>query len=260
MRVHRTAVAWCVVIGAMAASGDALATSRDQAQQRHGRDSVRKSAPAGQQAHATSHRATSRLRTARRSQARLAATPASNGGISCVPYARAVTGMQVSGNGGDWWSNAAGLYDRGQRPEPGSVMAFRATGGMTRGHVAVVRHIVGPREVRIDHANWGGPGIRRGSVMQNISVIDVSDANDWSEVRVQSGTNDNAFGRVYPTYGFIYNRPDDGVNTGTAYAGMQLHRSTRYEQLAEMPDGQSSRGYSLQGLAPLRTAQARTAR
>ena len=141
----------------------------------------------------------------------------------------------------------------GQYPHQGS-------GGMSRGHVAVVRHVVGPREVRIDHANWGGPGIRRGSVMQDVSVIDVSATNDWSEVRVQSGTNDNAFGRVYPTYGFIYNRPDDGVNTGTAYAGMQLHRSTRYEQLAEMPDGQASRGYSLQGLAPLRTAQARTTR
>lgn len=249
-------MAWCVVIGAMAASGDALATSRDQAHQRQGRDAARKATPAAQQSHATPHRATSR----RRSHARLAAAPAASGGISCVPYARAVTGMQVTGNGGDWWTNAAGLYDRGQRPESGAVMAFRATGGMSRGHVAVVRHVVGPREVRIDHANWGGPGIRRGSVMQDVSVIDVSATNDWSEVRVQSGYNDNAFGRVYPTYGFIYNRPDDGVNTGTAYAGMQLHRSTRYEQLAEMPDGQSSRGYSLQGLAPLRTAQARTTR
>ncbi|WP_236552590.1 CHAP domain-containing protein [Belnapia sp. F-4-1] len=258
--MHRTAMAWCVVAGALAASGDAMAAQRDQAQQRPGRDTVQKVGIAAHQAHAVRHRAASRLRTARRSQVRLAAAPAESGGISCVPYARAVTGMQVSGNGGDWWSNAAGLYDRGQRPEPGSVMAFRATGGMSRGHVAVVRRVVAPREVRIDHANWGGPGIRRGSVMQDVSVIDVSHANDWSEVRVQSGYNDNAFGRVYPTYGFIYNRPDDGVTAGTAYAGMQLHRSARYEQVAEMPDGHGARGYSLQGLAPLRTAQARTAR
>ena len=131
---------------------------------------------------------------------------------------------------------------------------------MTRGHVAVVRRVVAPREVRIDHANWGGPGIRRGSVMQDVSVIDVSDMNDWSAVRVQSGRDDSAFGRVYPTFGFIYNRPDDSANTGTAYAGLQLRRSTRYEQLAEGPEAGSARGYQLQGLAPLRNAQAAASR
>lgn len=257
MRVNRTAVAWCVAIGALAASGDAMAARRDQVQQRPGPDPVGKVGMAAPQVQAVPHRTANRHRAARRSHAHLAAA---TGGISCVPYARAVTGMQVYGNGGDWWGNAAGLYDRGQRPEPGSVMAFRATGGMSLGHVAVVRRVVGSRELRIDHANWGGPGIRRGSVMQDISVIDVSRANDWSEVRVQSGFNDKAFGRVYPTYGFIYNRPDDGPTSGTAYAGLQHQRSVRYEQLAEMPDGPGARAYSLQGLAPLRTAQARAAR
>ncbi|MBL6077565.1 CHAP domain-containing protein [Belnapia sp. T18] len=237
-----------------------MATQRDQAQQRPGPDAVPKVGMTAHQAYVVPHRATSRLHTARRNQVRLAAALAESGGISCVPYARAVTGMQVSGNGGDWWSNAAGLYDRGQRPEPGSVMAFRATGGMSRGHVAVVRRVVAPREVRIDHANWGGPGIRRGTVMQDVSVIDVSDRNDWSEVRVQSGRDDSAFGRVYPTYGFIYNRPDDGANTGTAYAGLQLRHSTRYEQVAETLEGYGARAYSQQGLVPLRSAQARTAR
>ena len=254
MQVNRTAVAWCVAFGALAASGDAMAARRDQAQQRPGGDPVRQVGMAAPQAPAVSYRPSGRHRTARRS---IAATA---GGISCVPYARAVTGMQVYGNGGDWWGNAAGLYDRGQRPETGSVMAFRATGGMSLGHVAVVRRVVGPRELRIDHANWGGPGIRRGSVMQDVSVIDVSRANDWSEVRVQSGFNDTAFGRVYPTYGFIYNRPDDGAPSGTAYAGLQRQRGPRYEQLAEMPDGGGARAYSLQGLAPLRIVQARATR
>ncbi len=251
-------MAWCMAIGALAASGDAMAARQDQAQQRPGRDPVRKVGMAAPAAQAVPHRAARHLRSNRHTHARLASTGES-GGISCVPYARAVTGMQISGNGGDWWTNAAGLYDRGQRPERGSVMAFRATGGMSRGHVAVVRQVAGPREVRIDHANWGGPGIRRGTVMQDVSVIDVSEANDWSEVRVQVGHDDNAFGRVYPTHGFIYNRPDDGVHTGTAYAGMQLHRSARYEQLAEMPEG-GARAYGLQGLAPLRSAQARASR
>ena len=56
---------------------------------------------------------------------RLGAAAGWGGGISCVPYARSVTGMAISGNGGDWWYNAAGSYDRGHQPEPGSVMAFR---------------------------------------------------------------------------------------------------------------------------------------
>ena len=132
------------------------------------------------------------------------------GGLSCVPYARLVTGMAVSGNAGDWWRNAAGAYDRGRRPEPGSVMVFRATGGMRLGHVAVIERIVSAREVRIHHSNWGGPGIRRGTVMRNVSVIDASENNDWSVVRVQVGHSDDNYGRNYPVAGFIYNRPEGG--------------------------------------------------
>ncbi|HEY8613326.1 MAG TPA: CHAP domain-containing protein [Roseomonas sp.] len=130
------------------------------------------------------------------------------GRISCVPYVRMVTGMQVSGNGGTWWNNAAGLYQRGDNPEPGSVLVFRSSGGMRLGHVAVVDHQVDAREIIIHHANWEGPGIRKGTVTRNISVIDVSDDNDWTAVRVQVGHEPGTYGRVYPTYGFIFNRPD----------------------------------------------------
>jgi hypothetical protein len=144
--------------------------------------------------------------------------------------------MRITGNGVNWWGNAAGLYDRGQRPEPGAVMAFRASGNMSRGHVAVVRQVLGPREVLIDHANWSGPGIRPGSVMRNVRVIDVSDRNDWTAVRVQSGHNSAAFGRTYPIFGFIYNRPEDSLNSGTAYASMPDRSTVQYEQVAEMPD------------------------
>lgn len=132
------------------------------------------------------------------------------GGISCVPYARQVTGMTISGNGGQWWYNASGLYARGHRPEVGSVMAFSSSGGMRAGHVAVVERVVGQREVLIHHANWGGPGIRRGSIMHGVSVIDVSANNDWSQVRVQVGNSNENYGRTYAVYGFIHNRPDTG--------------------------------------------------
>ncbi|MBU8540125.1 CHAP domain-containing protein [Roseomonas tokyonensis] len=128
-------------------------------------------------------------------------------GLSCVPFARMATGMNISGDARMWWHNAAGSYARGNAPERGSVLAFTASGGMSRGHVAVVSRVLGPRTIHIDHSNWGGPGIRRGSVMRGVTVMDVSDRNDWTAVRVQVGHDNSSFGRTYSTYGFIYNRP-----------------------------------------------------
>ncbi len=129
------------------------------------------------------------------------------GSLSCVPFARMATGMNVSGDARLWWYNAAGLYRRGQAPERGAVLAFMASGGMRRGHVGVVSAVVNDRTILLDHANWAGPGIRRGTVMRGVTVVDVSDRNDWTAVRVQVGHSADAFGRTYPTHGFIYNRP-----------------------------------------------------
>jgi len=152
----------------------------------------------------------------------------SGGGLSCVPYARMVTGMAVSGNAAMWWHNAAGSYLRGNRPETGSVLVFRASGGMRLGHVSVVERIVNSREILIHHSNWGGPGIRRGTVMRSVSVIDASDDNDWSAVRVQVGHQATSYGRVNPTYGFIHNRPETGrVMRADIGAG------SRFEEVAE---------------------------
>jgi CHAP domain len=140
-------------------------------------------------------------------------------GLSCVPFARMATGMNISGDGRNWWHNAAGTYARGRTPERGAVLAFPGSGGMRRGHVAVVSRVVDDRTILIDHANWGGPGIRRGTVMRNVRVVDASDRGDWSAVRVQVGWDSSNFGRTYPTYGFIYNRRHDG--TVVASAAMQ---------------------------------------
>jgi hypothetical protein len=95
------------------------------------------------------------------------------------------------------------------RPEAGSVLNFRANGRMPLGHVAVVSKVVNAREVIIDHANWPSGG-GRGGVSRGVSVVDVSEANNWSAVRVEMG-REGVFGSVYPTYGFIYNRPDTGT-------------------------------------------------
>ena len=134
----------------------------------------------------------------------------SHGALQCVPFARENTGIELSGNAVNWWANAAGVYERGSRPEVGSVLNFRATGRMYMGHVAVVSNVIDARNVQIDHANWSG----RGVITRNVTVIDVSPANDWSAVRVALGNGD--FGSVYPTYGFIYDRPDKGMMVANA--------------------------------------------
>ncbi len=132
------------------------------------------------------------------------------GGLQCVPFARAASGIELKGNAVNWWDAAAGIYQRGAQPESGSVLNFRANGHMRLGHVAVVTAVLGPREIAIEHANWAGPGANKGGVSHDVPVEDVSPNNDWTEVRVGLG-HSGEYGSVYPTYGFIYDRPDSGV-------------------------------------------------
>lgn len=126
--------------------------------------------------------------------------------LQCVPFARENSGIELSGNAGTWWDNATGLYERGARPEVGSVLNFRATGHMRMGHVAVVTNVISTRHIEIDHANWGAPG----RISRNIDVVDVSPSNDWTQVRVALSQAED-YGSVYPTFGFIYDRPDHGT-------------------------------------------------
>ena len=177
---------------------------------------------------------------------RVAGTPIhqSWGGISCVPFARAATGLDVKGNAHAWWDSSAGTYERGQRPEAGSVLNFRSTARMRLGHVAVVARVVDSRTIEIDHANWAGPGGGKGRVSRGVPVIDVSEANDWSAVQVSLGGG--GFGSVYPTYGFIYDRPDRGVMV--ANTSVRLSASARYPEVAEawstrVTHTQPARGY-----------------
>ena len=138
------------------------------------------------------------------------------GSLQCVPFARENSGIELSGNAANWWPNADGVYERGARPEVGSVLNFRANGRMRMGHVAVVSRVVDSRNVEIDHANWSG----RGSITRNVGIVDVSERNDWTAVRVALGGG-SEYGSVYPTYGFIYDRPDRGTmvaNNGSAPA------------------------------------------
>ncbi len=125
--------------------------------------------------------------------------------IQCVAFAKADAGIDISGNARDWWTNAAGVYERGSRPENGSVLSFRPNGRMPLGHVAVVTGIEDSRTIVIDQSHWNSNGIAR-----DVEVKDVSEDNDWSAVRVQLGRG-SGFGSIYPTHGFIYPRADHGV-------------------------------------------------
>jgi surface antigen len=125
-----------------------------------------------------------------------AATPR-KGRIWCVPFARSVSGIEISGNAATWWHKAASVYARGKEPKIGAVMNFRASKAMPMGHVAVVSQVVGPREILVDQANW-----ERNRITVDTRVIDVSPQNDWSMVRVAAASG--TFGRVNPVYGFIY--------------------------------------------------------
>lgn len=120
------------------------------------------------------------------------------GRLWCVPFARAVTGVDIRGNAKTWWAQAAGKYARGAEPQIGAVMAFAASRAMPKGHVAVVSEVLSEREILIDQANW-----ERNRVTQDTLVVDVSAAGDWSAVKVANA--DGTLGRVNPVNGFIYN-------------------------------------------------------
>ena len=116
--------------------------------------------------------------------------------VWCVPFARNLSGVEIQGNAKTWWGKAQGEFDVSKSPSVGAVMAFGATRSMPMGHVAVVSDVVDKRTVRIDHANW-----HRNQISLGMVVVDVSDKNDWSRVRLEHmpGT----FGSVYPINGFI---------------------------------------------------------
>jgi surface antigen len=119
--------------------------------------------------------------------------------FQCVPYAREQSGVEIRGDAVNWWRVAAGKYQRVHEPETGSVMVMRGYRNANRGHVAVVRHVLTPRSIIIDHANW----LASGEVTLNVPVVDVSPKNDWSQVRVWHIPTQTWGMRVYNVQGFI---------------------------------------------------------
>ena len=133
--------------------------------------------------------------------------PGASLNLSCVPYARARSGIEIRGDAWQWWDNAAGRYTRARRPDSGSVMVLARTSRLPSGHVSVVSRVVSAREIRVDHANWASGG-DRGRVAQDQPVLDVSPGNDWSQVRVWYPRIGDYGNTVFPAHGFILNRMD----------------------------------------------------
>lgn len=142
--------------------------------------------------------------------------------LQCVPYAREVSHIELSGDAFLWWAEAAGRYGRGYQPAVGSVLNFRATGRMPLGHVAVVTAVLGSRTILVTQANWVP-----GTITNDVTVEDVSPENNWSQVRVEYG-NEDVMGSTYPTYGFIY---DHAATAATIYASNAGGR----DEVAEAP-------------------------
>lgn len=136
--------------------------------------------------------------------------PAMARGLQCVPFARQMSGIEIRGNAKTWWGQSEGRYARGHAPRVGAVLAFAPIRSMRLGHVAMVSHIVSDREVLLTHANWS----RRGGIERNVRALDVSDAGDWSAVRVWFGPIGGLGTTVYPTNGFIYADGFLGQNAG----------------------------------------------
>jgi hypothetical protein len=121
----------------------------------------------------------------------------------CALFAREFTGINIRGDAWSWWDLAAGQYPRNNTPHSDTVLVLRATPQLKLGHVAIVKKVIGPREILVTHANWGNDDPTRRIIHDSTAVVDVSPANDWTEVRFWHAPS-GAFGKVYDAYGFIY--------------------------------------------------------
>ena len=144
--------------------------------------------------------------------------------LQCVPFARAQSGIEIFGDAGTWWRQAAGVYARGSEPREGAVLTIAPSRAMPIGHVAVVKKVVDDRHILLDHANWSSPGL----IERGVLAEDVSPEGDWSAVKVWYGPTKALGNRVNVVSGFIYpqaapakfelaGQPADSTNVSKAF-------------------------------------------
>jgi surface antigen len=158
------------------------------------------------------------------------ATHYRHSGIQCVPYAREVSHIDLSGNAFLWWAEAAGRYARGNTPQEGAVLNFRAIGRMPLGHVAVVTSVINSRTILVTQANWV-----RGTITNDVTMQDVSPNNDWTQVQVELGDS-STWGAAYPTYGFIYNHPPTATIIAASGQGNEVAEAPTANVATDAPD------------------------
>ncbi len=157
--------------------------------------------------------------------------------LQCVPYAREVSGIGIYGDALSWWDQAAGRYQRGSKPKVGAVMAFQPYGNLVLGHVAAVSRIIDSRTVLLNHANWSPIDGRRGQIERNVRAVDVSPANDWSQVRVWYAPLQDLGTTAWPVAGFIYGNKAGG-NSGLALGSARLAQAGRPEPVGKSVSSQ----------------------
>lgn len=139
--------------------------------------------------------------------------PKAPGHLECVPYARTTSGIQIYGDAHTWWGQAKDRYATGRAPRVGAVMAIRPFNNSKLGHVATVSRIVDSRTILLSHANWSSPG----QIERNVTALDVSPENDWSQVRIWYAPSHGLGTTHWPVAGFIYNaKPGTVRDLGTA--------------------------------------------
>jgi surface antigen len=151
--------------------------------------------------------------------------------LQCVPYAREVSHIQLSGDAFLWWAEASGRYARGSAPVEGAVLNFRSIRRMPLGHVAVVTAVLDSRTILVTQANW-----IRGTITNDVTMQDVSPNNDWSQVQVELGDS-SRWGAAYPTYGFIYNQPPNSTVIASTAQGDEVAEAPKPQPIqTDAPD------------------------
>jgi hypothetical protein len=118
--------------------------------------------------------------------------------VECAPFARALSGVHLTGAAADWWWQAEGQYARSDAPHVGSVLVLARSGRLRSGHVAVVSKILSSREILVTQANWV-----RNRVTEDQPVIDISPHNDWTMVQVWWPPSGQMGITAFPAHGFV---------------------------------------------------------
>ncbi len=154
----------------------------------------------------------------------------------CAQFARLFSGIEIFGDAWTWWEQALGKYARGYTPETGSVLVFKPFGPMSKGHVAVVQQVLTDRIIQVTHANWSPVEGKRGQIENNVTVVDVSPAGDWSQVKVWYKPSGDLGTTVYPTYGFVYKAATGAMTAARATAVGTFNPAARAALSAQIAD------------------------